>query len=95
MHRQQAVSDERLALALHRQRRNCVHVGGVASQPQCLVPDQDLAGLGRLLQTSRDVHRVAGGESLLRTCDDLTGRHSDAPFDAEVGQRVAHRDSGA
>jgi hypothetical protein len=90
MHRDQPIGGHRLGLALEREWRHRLHLDRVAGQPQRLLPDQDLAGLGSLLQPRRHVDRVPGRKTLLRACDHLAGRHADAARDAELGERVAH-----
>ena len=63
---EQAVHDDRLGLALERERLDRLDVHGVADQLVGRVPEQDLAGAGRLLEAGRDVDGVARREPLAR-----------------------------
>ena len=75
---------------------SALDLDGVAGQPHaCLLADQDLARLRRLLEPRGDVDRVTGREPLLGAGHDLAGRHADASLDAELGERVAHLDRRA
>ena len=93
--RQQPVGGDRLGLALQLERLDRLGVDRVADEPERRLPDQDLAGLGRLLEPRRDVDGVAGGEPLLGSGHDLARVDADAGLDAQLGQRVAHLDRRA
>ena len=79
--RDEAVGSDRLRLALQRQRLHLLDDHGVANQAVGRLPKQDLRLGCRLLQTGRDVHGVAGHQSLAGARvagDDLAGIHAGA-----------------
>ena len=99
---------DRLGLALERERLDRLDVHGVPDQPVGRVPEQDLAGAGRLLEAGRDVDGVARREPLARArvarhhlagVDAGAHRDLDAPLghqvDVQTGERVAHLDGRA
>ena len=92
---EQADRRESARLALQRQWLERVDLGGVAGQPICLVTDQDLARLRRLLEASGDVDGIARCEPLLGSGHDLARRDADAALDPELGEGLAHLDRGA
>ena len=51
-----------------------------------------LARLCRLLQTRRDVHRIAGRQPFRGACEHLAGVDSDPALDAELRERIPHLD---
>ncbi len=58
--------------------------------------DQDLAGLGELLQTGREVESLAGGErGVARAGHDLAGLDPDPGLKLEVAHRVEDLERGA
>jgi hypothetical protein len=59
-----------------------------------LCTDQHLSRLSGLLQTRRNVHRVAGREPLLGAGQHLAGVDADPALDAQLRHRVAHLDRG-
>jgi len=67
------VGGERFRFPLRLYRRNRLDLDRAVHQPQRLFAEQDLAGLGGLLEPSGDVDGVAGGESFLGPRDDLAG----------------------
>ena len=91
----ETVGRHRLGLALERERLDRLRLDGAAHQQQRGLTDQDLAGLCRLLEAGSRVHRIAGGEALLGTGDDLAGRQADAGLHMKLGQRIPHFDRGA
>jgi hypothetical protein len=88
--REQAVRDERFALALQLERLGRLGHDRVANELRRLGAKQDLACLRGLLQPRGDVHRVAGRQALGRADDDLAGADADAAADADLGQRLSH-----
>jgi hypothetical protein len=60
-------------ISLRLYRRNRLDLDRAAYQPQRLFTEQDLAGLGGLLEPGGDVDSVAGGEPFLGPRDDLAG----------------------
>ena len=73
-------------------------------EPQRLAAEQDLAGLGRLLEPRGDVDRVPGRQPLLRPCHHFARVHASPQLEAravrlgklgvEVAERVAKLGSG-
>ena len=94
-HGPQPVRGDGFGLALQLERLDRLGLDRVTRRGPASLAEQDLAGLRGLLQAGGDVDRVAGGEPLLRSGDDLAGVHADASLDAELGQRVAHLDRGS
>ena len=69
------------------ERLDRLHAHRIFHEPIRRRPEQHLTGAGRLLQSSRDVHRVAGHESLADTLiasHDLAGVHADADADVDA-----------
>ena len=64
MHGDEPVGRHRLGLALEPERRQRLDGDRVAHEPVRLAAQEDLAGLRRLLQPRRQVHRVAHREAL-------------------------------
>ena len=62
---------------------------------QRLHADQHLARLCGLFEPRGHVHRVPGGEPLLCSGHDLTGRDADAYLHAELGHGLSHLERGA
>jgi len=91
-HRDQAVSDNGLALALELERLDLLDLHRIASQPQRRLADQDLARLRRLLEPRRHVDRVASSQPLLGSGDDLARGNPDPPLHGQLGKGVAHLD---
>ena len=77
MHAHEPPRRQRFALALHDQRRDrvCDHCG--PHERKRFRTEQNLVGPCRLLQASRDVDRIADGESLFGSGYHLAGVHSD------------------
>ena len=59
---EQPVGADRLTLPLEDERRGLLRIDRPAYEPVGLLADQDLAGLGGLLEPCRDVDGVAGDE---------------------------------
>jgi len=80
------------ALALQVERRYRLEPRVVAHEPVRLAAHQDLAGRGGLLETRRDVQRVADEQvgGLRRVDHDLAGVDPDPGLDADVGERILH-----
>ncbi len=76
--REQPVGAERLGLPLQLEWRERLDRHRVPQQAVRLRAEQDLAGLCRLLQAGRDVHRVSGREPLLRARHDLARVDADS-----------------
>ena len=88
--RNEAVRGQRLGLAFRLERRQQLDLDRVAHEPVGLCAEQHLAGRGSLLETRRDVDRVAGDERVARARDDLAGVDADADLDLD---RVAELDA--
>ena len=80
----------RLGLAFQLERLDRFGLDRAADELERRLADQDLVGVGGVLQAGGDVDRVAGREPLLGAGDDLAGVHPDPTLDAELGERRAH-----
>jgi hypothetical protein len=65
------VGGERFRFPLRLYWRNRLDIDRAAYQPKRLFTEQDLAGLGSLLESGSDVDGVAGGEPFFGPRDDL------------------------
>ena len=101
----ESIGRQGLLLSLDGERLQPFRDHGRSDQTIGGLAEQDLARLGRLLQPSGDVHRIAGDERLSRRGvgrDDLAGVHADAGLDpgpplaldlvVQVVQRGVHLD---
>ncbi len=95
MHGEEAEGRDGLCLSFQRERLHRFRPDGIADECECRFSDQDLAGLRGLLQPRGDVDRIAGGQPLLRSGDNLAGIHPDAGLHAQLRERVVHLDRGA
>ena len=87
---EQAICSDGVGLPFELERVERDDRDGVAQQLQRVAADQDLTGLGSLLEARGDVDRVAGCEPLLGAGDDLACHRADSPLQAELRQRLAH-----
>ena len=86
---------DRLALALERERLDLLCPDAAADEALGRRADEDLARTCGLLETRADVHRVARGERLAGTGDDLAGVDADTRVETEGADGVAHLDRSA
>jgi hypothetical protein len=89
---EQALGDERAALALQLERVCRLGLDGVTDEAGRLRPEQDLARRRRLLEPGGHVHRIAGRQSLVRPDHHLAGVEPDPRLDIKLGQGVPHLD---
>ena len=80
--REQTVRRHGLRFPLRVQRRDSLDRDGVANEPDRVRADEDLAGLGGLLEARGDVDRVSRRESLLGAGHDLARVDPDAQTEA-------------
>jgi hypothetical protein len=81
-----SVRNDGFALSLQLPRLEWLRLDGVPYQPERLCAEQDLARRGSLLQASSDVDRIARGQALFRSGDDLA--RVDADPQLEPGSEV-------
>ena len=82
----------RLGLAFQLERLDRFGLDRAADELEGGLADQDLVGIGGVLQAGGHVDRVAGGEPLLGPGDHLAGVHADPPLHAQLGERRPHLD---
>ena len=87
---EQAPGRDELCLPLQLEGLDRLCLGRGPHEPERLLPDQDLARSGGLLEPRGHVDRVSRRQPLLGTGDDLAGVEADTGLDAELGQRLAH-----
>jgi hypothetical protein len=94
-HGDQPERRDRLGFPFQLQRLHRLHVDRRRHQRVRRSADQHLTRLGRLLEAGGDIHRVAGGECLVRGRHHHAGIDADPAAQAELRQRVTHLDRSA
>jgi hypothetical protein len=74
---QKPVGRKRVSLPLQYERLDRLDLDRAACEQAGLLADQDLARLGGLLEPGGNIDRIAGGQTLLGTGDDLAGVDAD------------------
>ena len=90
VNRREPVCCNRLGLALQLERLDRFDLDSAAYELESGLADQDLVGLGGVLQAGGHVHRIAGGEPLLCARDHLAGVHADPSLHAQLREGRPH-----
>jgi hypothetical protein len=90
IHFEEPMRRQRLGLSLQLERVDRLCADGVSNQAERLAPDQCLAGCRRLLQTRRNIDRVASDKGFPFARNDLACVDADADLELEERGRPLH-----
>ena len=90
VHRHEPVCRNRLGLAFQLERLDRFDLDRAAYELEGRLADQDLVGVGGVLQAGGDIDRVPGRQPLLGTRDHLARVHADPSLHAQLRERRPH-----